>query len=62
MNDITSLIELYMKAIEALEGTNDHRYKYFNRKLQSLMLKKTVFKELHNGADPKCYNEYLMAP
>ena len=62
LDDITSLIQLYMKAIEALEGTNDHRYKYFNRKLQGLMLKKTVFRELNNGADPSSYADYLNAP
>lgn len=58
LDDITSLIQLYMKAIEALEGTNDHRYKYFNRKLQRLMLKKTVFRELNNGVDPTCTKVY----
>jgi hypothetical protein len=51
-----------MKGVEALECFNDHRYKYFSRKLQSLMLKKTVFQELHQGADPQKYGEYLLCP
>lgn len=43
MEDISNLIQLYMRAIEALEAFNDHRYRYFSKKLNSLMLKKTVF-------------------
>lgn len=62
LDDISKLIELYMIGVEALECFNDHRYKYFNSKLQGLMLKKTVFQELHQGNDVAQYGEYMISP
>lgn len=60
MEDISNLIQLYMRAIEALETFNDHRYRYFSRKLNSLMLKKTVFQELNRANDGgRVRSEYM---
>lgn len=36
-----------MMGVEVLESNSDCRYKYFNKKIQSLMKKKYVIQELH---------------
>lgn len=46
IEDITKLIQLYMMGVEALEGVEDKRFRFFSRKLQSLMLKKPVADQL----------------
>ena len=38
---------LTKSAVEALESHNDTRYRYFNHKIHTLMMKKEVLSQLH---------------
>lgn len=58
IDDITRLIQLYMVrglsaqvGVEALEGHEDQRFRFFSRKLQTLMLKKPVAEQLRSAAN-----------
>jgi hypothetical protein len=47
--------------VESLESREDIRFKYFTRKLQSLLLRKTVADELRQAANIAS-NEYMFNP
>lgn len=48
--------------MESLESKEDPRFKYFTRKLQSLLLRKSVADELRQAANISSSNEYMMGP
>ena len=35
-------------AVEILESTSDQRFKYFNQKIHTLMMKKSIVEQLHH--------------
>jgi len=48
--------------VEILESKEDPRFKYFTRKLQQLLNRKSVAEELRKAANVTTSNEYMMGP